>query len=122
MLLERGRLLGWVLNSLPSALQRKDALDTRPHAWTMLSWLLAGQPLACIHAGLVCFEPLRTYRPEPTSPSLSSLLTPIPPTREDTLEISAAMQNLGIVISKDDPEIRASMAYGMFDTRGSVRT
>ncbi|KAI8476233.1 MAG: ABC1/COQ8 ser/thr kinase [Monoraphidium minutum] len=40
--------------------------------------------------------------------------------REDTPEISGALQGLGIVLSKDDAGLRREVAYGMFDTRGTV--
>lgn len=41
--------------------------------------------------------------------------------REDTAAIDAAMTELGVVTSKQDPDLRREMAYGMFDTRGRVR-
>ncbi|KAG2436133.1 hypothetical protein HYH02_011642 [Chlamydomonas schloesseri] len=35
-------------------------------------------------------------------------------------DISAALGKLGVVTEKNDPGLRAEMAYGMFDTRGKV--
>jgi hypothetical protein len=35
--------------------------------------------------------------------------------------VDAALGELGVVTSKDDPRLRTEMAYGMFDTRGTVR-
>ncbi|KIZ04182.1 hypothetical protein MNEG_3773 [Monoraphidium neglectum] len=40
--------------------------------------------------------------------------------REDTPAINAAITGLGVQIDKVDPELRRSLAYGMFDTRGTV--
>jgi hypothetical protein len=40
--------------------------------------------------------------------------------REDTSAINAAITGLGVQIDKVDPELRRSLAYGMFDTRGTV--
>jgi hypothetical protein len=40
--------------------------------------------------------------------------------RGDKVAISNALGLLHVATSKDDPHLRADMAYGMFDTRGKV--
>jgi hypothetical protein len=42
--------------------------------------------------------------------------------RADKRAISDALRRLHVETSKDDPSLLAQMAYGMFDTRGKVRT
>jgi len=40
--------------------------------------------------------------------------------REDVTAIDAALTELGVITSRQDPFIRKQMSYGMFDTRGTV--
>jgi hypothetical protein len=42
------------------------------------------------------------------------------PDRGDKTCINAALDEVGVVTSKPDVDIRCKMAYGMFDTRGKV--
>lgn len=44
----------------------------------------------------------------------------LPVHRGDEVAISDALTCLHVSTSKDDPSLRADMAYGMFDTRGKV--
>jgi hypothetical protein len=40
--------------------------------------------------------------------------------RGDKGQISASLYDLGVMTSKDDPEIRSKLGYGMFDTTGKA--
>jgi hypothetical protein len=53
-------------------------------------------------------------------PSLPDPTARRPHRREDAAAIDAALTELGVRTSRDDPATRKQMCYGMFDTRGSV--